>query len=206
AARPPHPNFWVAQPFSIPANAGENRTHWDLRYDDPTALTHSYEINANPGLTPASPEGPVAPPGTYTVKITVDGKNYTQTVVVKPDPRAPASVAAIRAQHALQMRIVQGLEASYKAHEAVSALAAAVRAAAPSSAASELGDAAAKATSFAAHLDSIAGPEGGRGGGFGGFGRAQSPTFRGLNATFGSQLVAQDLGDLAPTSSTLAGF
>jgi PKD repeat protein len=28
------------------------------------------------------------PPGTYTVKLTVDGRSYTEALVVKPDPRA----------------------------------------------------------------------------------------------------------------------
>jgi len=57
AAQPPHPNFWVAEPFSIPANAGTNRANWDLRYDAPPAFVHTFEINANPGRTPTSPEG-----------------------------------------------------------------------------------------------------------------------------------------------------
>ena len=71
AARPPHPNFWVAPPFAIPTAAGLNRTNWDLHYDPPPAFSHSFEISANPGLTPASPEGALAPPGTYTIRLTV---------------------------------------------------------------------------------------------------------------------------------------
>ena len=31
--------------------------------------------------------GALAQPGTYTVKLTVDGKSFTQPLVVKPDPR-----------------------------------------------------------------------------------------------------------------------
>ena len=27
------------------------------------------------------------PPGVYTVKLTVDGRTYTQPLIVKPDPR-----------------------------------------------------------------------------------------------------------------------
>jgi hypothetical protein len=27
------------------------------------------------------------PPGTYTVRLTVEGKTYTQALMVKPDPR-----------------------------------------------------------------------------------------------------------------------
>ena len=56
-------------PFALPAEAGTNRVTWDIRYDAPPAFSHSYEINANPGLTPPSPEGPLAPPGVYTVSV-----------------------------------------------------------------------------------------------------------------------------------------
>src|SRR6202012_2845079 len=104
-----------APPFALPKNAGENRTNWDLRYDAPHSLAHSFGINANPRLTPASPLGPVVLPGTYTLKLTVDGRSYTQTVSVLLDPRTTATLAALRAQHALQMKIVQGIEASYEA-------------------------------------------------------------------------------------------
>jgi photosystem II stability/assembly factor-like uncharacterized protein len=206
AARPPEPNFWIAPPFSLPANEGENRSHWDLRYDSPPALSHSFEINANPGLTPASPLGPVALPGTYTIKLTADGKTYTQTAVVRPDPRAPATTAAIRAQHALQMKLVAGLEASYAGHEAALALQTALRGAVPAGAAPELSDAAARAIALAAQLDTIAGLDAGRGRGGFGRGNAPRPSFRAVNAAFATQLNAQDLGDMAPTPSMLAGF
>ncbi len=166
AARPPHPNFWVETPKPLPTNVGDNRTNWDLRYDSPSSFTHSFEINANPGLTPASPEGPVAIPGTYTLKLTVDGKSYTQTVAIKPDPHSPATVAAIAAQHALQMKLVQGINASYEGHRMAQALRDTLRAAA-----SHAGDGAAIVNRLAAQLDTIAGVGGGgRGRGRGGQG------------------------------------
>jgi len=51
--QPTEPNFWVFSPAPLPTDAGTNRVNWDLRADDPPAFSHSYEINANPGLTPA---------------------------------------------------------------------------------------------------------------------------------------------------------
>ena len=209
AARPPHPNFWIAPPFALSANVGGNRSHWDLRYDAPRALAHSFEINANPGLTPTSPEGPVALPGTYTIKLTVEGKSYTQTAVVKPDPRAPAPVAAIRAQHALLMKLSDGINASYLGHEAAIDLQTALRGAVPAGAAPELSDAAARAAALAVQLDTVAGLDAGRGrgaggGGFGG--RPAAPNFRAINGALVTQLNAQDLGDIAPTAAMLAEF
>jgi hypothetical protein len=201
ATRPPEPNFWIETPKPLPTNVGDNRTNWDLRYDSPSSFTHSFEINANPGLTPASPEGPVAIPGTYTLKLTVDGKSYTQTVAIKPDPHSPATVAAIAAQHALQMKLVQGINASYEGHRMAQALRDALRAAANGAS----GDGAAKANALAAQLDTIAGlGGGGRGRGRGGQGG--TPNFQGLNGALVAQLNTQDLGDLAPTSSALAAF
>src|SRR5262249_52266429 len=113
AARPPHPNFWVATPTPLPKNTGANRTNWDLRRDAPRSFSHSFEINANPGLTPASPEGPVAPPGTYTLELTMDGARHTKTVIVKPDPRSPATPTALVAQGALQAKLAQAADAAY---------------------------------------------------------------------------------------------
>ena len=88
------PNFWVKVEQPLPTDAGMHRVNWDLRYDPPPAFTHSFDINANPGLTPASPEGALVPPGTYTVRLTANGKTQSERVVVTNDPRSPASVAA----------------------------------------------------------------------------------------------------------------
>jgi hypothetical protein len=199
AARPPHPNFWVAPPFSLPKNGGGNRTNWDLRYDSPHAFSHSFEINANPGQTPASPQGPVVPPGTYTLKLTVDGKSYTQTVAVKPDPRSPATATAILAQTALEKKILQGIEAAYEGNQIAIKLRDLVRGV-------TLPDVAPRATALAAQLDTVAGLDQGRGRGGGRGGQAARPTFRALNAAFVSQLDAQQEGDMAPTAAALAAF
>ncbi|MEO6877754.1 MAG: hypothetical protein ABI205_04690, partial [Gemmatimonadaceae bacterium] len=140
AARPPEPNFWIAPPFALPKHAGENRTNWNLRYDSPMALAHSYEINANPGLTPPSPQGPVALPGAYTLKLTVNGTSYTQPVTITSDPRSPATLVALRTQHALQMKLVQSIDASYEGHRVAVALRDALRGATPAGDAPELSD------------------------------------------------------------------
>ena len=200
AARPPHPNFWVATPTPLPKNAGSNRTNWDLHYDAPKAMSHSFEINANPGLTPASPEGALVTPGTYTLKLTVDGKTYSQTVAVKADPRSRATLADLTAQNALLGKISQAIDASYEGNHAAAALRDAVRAAA-NGASPEV---ASKASAIAAQLDSVAGGQGGRGRGRGGQGAP--PTFASLNGAFVGQLNAQENGDLAPTTSARAAW
>jgi len=200
-SHPPEPSFWLAPPTALPTNVGTNRVNWDLRYDAPPAFSHSYEINANPGLTPPSPEGPLAPPGQYTVKLTVDGKTYTQTLTVHNDPRSSATPADLRAQQALMLKLAQGLRTSWDGYQQVAALRNAVKAAAPSSAPSEV---TAAVSAFDAALDSVAGNSEGRG-----FRRgrgAAAPTFVGVNGAFVNQLNAQDNGDMAPTPGMLAGY
>jgi hypothetical protein len=204
AARPPHPNFWVAPPQVLSKSAGSNRTNWNLRSDAPLALTHSFEINANPGQTPPSPEGPVALPGVYTIKLTVDGRSYTRSVTVKSDPRSPATIAALTAQHDLQMKIVQGLDASFEGHRIAQALRDALRGAIPAGAAPELSDASAKALALAAQIDTVAGLDAPRRGGTGG--ATPPPTFRRVNEAFTPQLGNQENADLAPTPGALAAY
>ncbi len=203
AARPPHPNFWVAPPERLPANAGENRANWDLRYDSPPAFTHSFEINANPGLTPPSPLGPIALPGVYTVKLTADGKSYSQSVTVTPDPRSPASGEALAVQHALLMKIVEGINVSYAGHRAALALQAALKGLVPPRAQPEFPDIVTRLASLSARLDTVAGLDASRARGRGGQAR---PNFRAINAALVSQLNAQDLGDMQPTAATMAAF
>jgi len=203
AARPPEPNFWIAQPEHLPAHAGDNRINWDLRYDAPPAFTHSFEINANPGQTPPSPEGPVALPGVYTLRLNVDGRTYSQTVAVKPDPRSPASAADLRAQHDLLMKMLDGMKVSYEGHRAAVALQVALKGIVPPGTQPEFPDIASRLTAFSARLDTVVGLDAARGRGRAG---PAQPNFRSINGALSSQILAQDLGDMAPTPATLAGF
>src|SRR5439155_1728655 len=76
------------------------RIAWDLRYPDPPTLNYGYSgtlldyreytlnWHALPGKTPVSTlVGPMVPPGTYTAKLIVDGRTYTQPIAVVADPR-----------------------------------------------------------------------------------------------------------------------
>ncbi len=73
---------------------------WDMRYPD----AHGFRGML---LWAAGTTGPMAPPGTYTVKLTVDGKPAgMQSFKLLPDPRLPGvTVADWDAQFALLMKI-----------------------------------------------------------------------------------------------------
>ncbi len=196
AAKPPHPNWWIAPPYALSANAGLNRANWDLRLGAPPAFTHTFEINGNPGLTPTSPEGIIAPPGTYTVKLTVNGKSYTQKVTVTNDPRSPATNADVKAQYALLRKINDGAKLAFDAYNQVDALRAALKSRTPADTASDLAKA---VKTFRAQLDTI-------GGNAGVGGRRPPPNFYALSANLIAQLTAHDNADQAPTEPMVAGY
>jgi hypothetical protein len=82
----------------VPTRAGLNRFVWNLRYPP----THEVKGVVN---DEGSTSGPIVAPGTYTVRLGVDGKSYEETVVIRPDPRRHATQGDYDAQLALALRV-----------------------------------------------------------------------------------------------------
>jgi photosystem II stability/assembly factor-like uncharacterized protein len=80
---------------------GVNRVVWVPTYDGPSAT-----VAGAVGWPPPSDQGPTVLPGTYTLKLTADGKTLTQTIAVQPDPRSkvPASEREEQLKAALALR------------------------------------------------------------------------------------------------------
>ncbi|HLH39965.1 MAG TPA: hypothetical protein VKX39_12515 [Bryobacteraceae bacterium] len=85
-------------PARVPANEGMNRFIWDLHYPDATTFPHMI-------LWAGSTRGPVAIPGTYTVKLTANGKTETQTFALVKDPRLKTTPEQYQRQLALALQI-----------------------------------------------------------------------------------------------------
>ena len=90
-------------------NVGLNRFSWDLRYEP----THDVPGAVSWG---GSTVGPMATPGTYQVKLAVDGQSYTAPFDVKLDPRVHVTQADLDKQLELALQ-VQAVVSS--AHDAV---------------------------------------------------------------------------------------
>lgn len=200
-AAPPIPDFWVAPVQPLSTQPGMHRVDWNLRYDDPPAFSHSYEINANPGQTPASPEGPLVLPGEYTVTLTVDGQTWTQKLTVRNDPRSPASARELRAQHALEMEAYEGAQQAWASYHEIQTMRDAVAelqkpAEGPNAVADEVSTA---LKAFDDKLAALQGAGGGFrfGGGFPGRGGPQSPSFAGLQGSMIRNLDRVGSGDAA---------
>jgi hypothetical protein len=77
------PAFWVRTPEQLSTAAGTHRWIWDLRPTPPPrpAGGGGGGFGGRGGALPVLP-------GTYTVQLTVNGKRYNQSLMVKMDPRA----------------------------------------------------------------------------------------------------------------------
>jgi hypothetical protein len=179
--------------------------NWNLRYDAPPAFTHTFEINANPGETPASPEGALVPPGTYTVRLTVNGKSHSEKVSVANDPRSPVNLAALRAEDALIRKLNAAERLAWSAFQQTDTARAQLRAITASDSTSN----AAKAIrEYIAKLDTLGGVAAGGGFNFGGagFGATARPTLVQVVNRFLNQLGNFENGDVAPTAAMLATY
>jgi len=114
---PPVPNYWLYHPTPLPKNAGLNRYVWDLRYAAPDAVQHTYPIGALYERTHAEPQGPFVVPGNYEVRLTGNGKTYTQPLTVTMDPRVNVATAALDQQLAFDQQIDSLISLSYAYHE-----------------------------------------------------------------------------------------
>jgi hypothetical protein len=208
-ARPPYPDYWLkpSSERALSTNVGTNRINWDLRYDDPPGFNPDInnQMNSSPGSVTPAPHGPLALPGTYTVKLIVDGQTYSQTLVVHNDPRvgeSSAVVSGMRAQDKLAMATVQGMKDSYAANSEVAAvraqLAAIMRGSLPP-------DVATAATALDSKLATFGGPP--RAGRAGGFGPVRVPgsvlSFSTVNGVFNTVLgpLTQNGIDMPPTKA-----
>jgi photosystem II stability/assembly factor-like uncharacterized protein len=95
-------------PPPVPIEVGLNRFVWDTRYPDAVRF---------PGmiLWAGETRGPKLSPGTYQVKLTVEGKSYTQNFEIKPDPRLTTTPADYAKQMELGLKIRDKLSETHNA-------------------------------------------------------------------------------------------
>jgi photosystem II stability/assembly factor-like uncharacterized protein len=109
------PLYWLRPFRSLPSDAGMHRWVWDLHYPAPEAAHHEYPISAIPDDTPRLPLGPTALPGTYTARLTANGKSYTASFTLKLDPRVKASTAGLEKKFQLETRLASLLSETSQA-------------------------------------------------------------------------------------------
>ncbi|GAB4032445.1 WD40/YVTN/BNR-like repeat-containing protein [Spirosoma jeollabukense] len=101
------PSYWIRPQQILSGKAGAHRFQWDMHYT-PLDMPPSYPIAATYHQTAPDPTSPWVLPGTYTVKLTVNGKVYTQPLTITMDPRSKASPVVLKQQHDLSVAAYEG--------------------------------------------------------------------------------------------------
>ncbi|MBU6416450.1 MAG: hypothetical protein KJS83_04695 [Xanthomonadaceae bacterium] len=104
---------WFREPVVLETTPGLHRFVWPLQYAPPTALAKG----------DAYADGVWAPPGQYTVKLTVNGKTYSEPLTVAHDPRVTIPADAYveqfdmaRKVEAEQVKLSSAMEQAHKLH------------------------------------------------------------------------------------------
>lgn len=98
------PLYWVRPQQTVSKEGGMHRFLWDMHYT-PLNIPPSYPISAVYQNTAPEATSPWVMPGTYTVKLVVDGKPFTKTFSIKMDPRVKTSVKDLQLQHDLSVKV-----------------------------------------------------------------------------------------------------
>ena len=117
------PPYWFRPLAPLSAAAGMHRFTWDVHYqplDGGGRLGGpNLPIAAIGHNTIAAPTTPWVNPGSFTVKLTVNGKTYSQPIVVKPDPRVKTPALAMQQVYMLSKSMYYGaLDAQAAARQA----------------------------------------------------------------------------------------
>jgi len=107
-AAPAGEGFGPPPPPPVPMEVGLNRFVWDARHEEAVRF---------PGmiLWAGETRGPKLSPGTYQVKLTVDGKSFTQNFEIKADPRLTTTPADYAKQLELGLKIRDKLTETHNA-------------------------------------------------------------------------------------------
>jgi photosystem II stability/assembly factor-like uncharacterized protein len=112
----------VLRTLPAPKTAGLNRVYWDLR-DEPTTEVrmrtsplHAPDVQVGPDGTRATPGAGrfsiLMPPGSYTVRLNVGGKQLLQKLEVRKDPNSGGTEADIKEQMKVLLELRRDIDAA----------------------------------------------------------------------------------------------
>jgi photosystem II stability/assembly factor-like uncharacterized protein len=189
------PLYWAAPTMTVSNQVGMHRFSWDLHLDPimaEGAAPGEPATGAVPHRTYPSVNSPWAAPGSYSVRLNVDGKTYTQPLALRLDPRVKTPAAGLAQLATLSREMYDGAVSAHAAYRQARAISGQLTG----------GDVALKS-----QVDSLAPAPpvrgGGRGGG-GGFGRvpapAGPPTLDGVSTAMMAAAMAMQGADVTPTT------
>jgi len=188
------PLYWPAPQMVLSTRKGMHRFSWDLHFDPigDEPREGGGATGAVPGHTYPRVQAPWAPPGEYTVRLTLNGEQFTQPLTLRLDPRVTTSDEDLALLASLSREMWDGAMAANAAYEEARALVARLDAA---------GNADAKA-----EVEALApAPRPSGSGRFFGFAAPSGPpTLDGVSRTMMSAAMAMQGADVAPTKRQIA--
>jgi photosystem II stability/assembly factor-like uncharacterized protein len=162
ATNAPLPLYWYRPPQYLSTKAGMHRFMWDVHYQPLPGGggRGGLPIAAIPFNTAPAPATPWAPPGQYTVKLTVNGKTLSQPLIVTQDPRVKTPALAMQQVYTLSTAAYREAANAFAAAAQAQQLRALVAEIAPRAS----GDLATALTAFDKKIEAVAGSTGGGGG------------------------------------------
>ena len=97
------PLYWIRKQQVLSNEKGAHRFVWDLHYQQ-LNVPPSYPIAAVYQNTAPNPTSPWVMPAIYTVRLSVDGKTFTQQLTIKMDPRVKTPGKNLQTQHDLSLQ------------------------------------------------------------------------------------------------------
>src|SRR5512139_1406557 len=122
----PLPLYWYRPPQVLSTAAGMHRFTWDVLYQPlgpgGGGRGGGLPIAAVPYNTAPAPATPWVAPGSYTVRLTVNGRSHTQPITVKADPRVKTPPLVMQQVYALTTAMYFGALDARAAASALSIL------------------------------------------------------------------------------------
>jgi len=191
------PLYWPAPQMVLSTRKGMHRFSWDLHYEpigeEPRAGGGA--TGAVPGHTYPRVDAPWAPPGEYTVRLTVNGRQYTQPLSLRLDPRVQTPPADLQRVAALSREMYDGAVAANAAYQEARDLVVRLE-----------GRGTEAAAALKAEVEALApAPRPNRFGRFGqGGAPAGPPTLNGVSQALMSAAMSMQEAELAPTARQVA--
>ena len=186
------PLYWPEPQMVLSTEKGMHRFAWDLHFDpigpEPRAASGR---NGVPHHTYPSVNAPWAPPGHYTVRLTVAGRQYTQPLTLRLDPRVKTDPAQLEQLASLTREMYHGAIAAHQAYEEARTMVAKLD---PTKDAARI-----KEIEALAPAPRARGGRGGFGGFFFGRGPSGPPTLESVSSTMMSAAMSMQAADVAPT-------
>jgi hypothetical protein len=192
------PLYWPGPQRRLSTRAGMHRFAWDLHFQpigtqNPTDAGDVEATGAVPHRSVHSAAAPWAPPARYLVRLTVDGRSFTQPLTLRLDPRVKTPAVGLQQLGRLTREMYDAATAAHADYQQARALAVALDSLSGNDAAA-----------LKAQVESLAPAPRPRGRGFFRRGPAGPPTLESASGALLAAAMAMQGADVAPTAAQVA--